>query len=332
MSNINETVKTIVESYEETPIDMIEEFSEVIHSVCVAAMKNADYDINLHSYEDATVDERFAAYMFMAQYACNLGLSELLMSLDPMGYGDTDSDLLVALSSIASSYIEAKKIATGNTECTNTDFIADHTIADLPWRIADNIITYFSFLEGFDAITNEKGTMTPLQSLYYKAWFCNGNIDDSAFSIGNVHENIINPTKFTSDENLNKGVLLTKTLYDKAFLCDPMATLSWINPDNEDDGFHELPSTLMVRLYTIHVQELADSNVDREQIEAYMNGNIDLINSQTLGAISSTTAGVIDNMPDTNKDINEAVVGLYKALMSAYISYIHTERLDMLYN
>lgn len=333
MSNINEIVKTIVESYEETPIDMIEEFSEVIHSVCVAAMKNADYDINLHSYEDATVDERFAAYIFMAQYACNLGLSQVLMNYDPMSYDDIDNkDLLTAMISIASSYIEAKKVMTGDTEVTNTDFIATHTISDLPWRIIDNIITYFSLLEGFDAITNDKGKMTPLQALYYKAWYCYGDIDDSAYSMGNVYDNIIQPTKFESDEDLNKWVLLIKTLYDKAFLCDPIATISWINPDNENDGFHELPCTLLVRLYTIHVQQLIDSNTDRDQIEAYMNGNINLIDSVLLGAISSTTDKAINEMATNDGEYDEAIVELYKALISAYTSYIYNERLDIMYN
>lgn len=333
MNNINETVKAIVESYKETPIEMIEEFPEVVHSVCIAAMKNADYDINLHSYEDSSVDERFAAYIFMAQYAYNLGLGEVLLNLDPMAYADTDDGgLLVAMISIASSYIEAKKIATGDTEVTNTDFIATHTMCDLPWRISDSIITYFSLLEGFDAITNDKGTMTPLQSLYYKAWYCNGQIDDSGFSMANVYENIIEPSKFETDEDLNKGVLLIKTLYDKAFLYDPIGTLSWIRPDDENDGFHELPGTLLVRLYTIHVQQLVDANTDRDQIEAYMNGNIHLIDSVLLGAISSTTDATIDNMVANSEEVNEAVLGLYKALINAYISYINSERLDDMYN
>lgn len=315
---INETIKTLATSFPETPFNEVEEFGEVVHSVCLDAIKNADYTIDMYPYDTASLEDKLAAFIFTLQYACRGGFASLLIDFDPMAFDLDNQDLLLVMMSVVGSFIKAH-----NTENVSMlKFVEDNPIGEIPRRIFDKFLTYFSIANGYDNVPHFTGeNMVPLQIMYYNALTDADNIDDSEFDMQAIYHNILQPENFNTSADMNTALLIIKTLYGRAFLANPTELIAWMIPDEGDTEIHPLPETLVAKIYTIHVGQLAKANLNEDQINAYKAGDIATIDPVLAGALDSSLDDAINETFAKVEDqqVAESLKGVFKAIIDTLI-------------
>ena len=313
---INETIMTILKSMPETPHDEVEEFGEVLHSVCLDIVEHTSVDINLYPIENIDKVKKLALYKYILKYACKLGFNSLLEEFDPLMFTVDNSDLVLCALSIADALIDT-----------------DDIDVEVPPRIMDAFMTYFSLVNGYPEADME--SLTPLQSMYFAAWFGNGEVNDDAFDIGNIYDKILEAPSFETEDELNKALTIIKTLYGRVFLANPMDFVNWTCPDDNETGIHRLPATLLGRVYTIHVNQLIEANTDSSQIEAYQKGDltgIDPILAATLSAsMDETIESTLKNAPEgETRKLAEEIGILYNNVVDALLTGLKEYYLSMI--
>ena len=327
---VNEEVKKIVESIELVPVKEIALCSELVHSVCVDCIKNADYDIDKYDPDEVSGEDKVAVYLFIIQYAFRSGLDYIVGDItDPMMLDIENKDLITAMISIGLSFMKSR-----NIPVSPLTLITEYPLTDakIPKRYLDLIVTYISIVDGFYSIEKYSGdNRLPLQSMYYTAWYNNNDIDDSLYAMRNIYENILQPAKFNTNEELNKDMLILKILYDRAFLANPGKVVAWMLPNGGDTEVHPLPLSLLCRIYIIHVKSLAESSNDINQIEAHMTGDLSGIDSALIDALSASMNTAINDMED-NK-VAKVIRGIHAYLVETLIIglkdyYLNEDRVD----
>lgn len=315
MRKINKSVDTILNSYEKVPPQMVEEFDEIVHSVCCDIRDNSDYDIDLYCFSQASEEDKIAAYLWIICKACDAGFSYIMKQFDPDDFELSAEMLDDALMSIFMSWLKTQD----NNE-KPIELGIDEINQSSNWRVFDLFgshcfITYKTFFS-IDAKEEYKMPLTYITKLVSSIDLKNIEM----FDIISITQNIICPNYMMDDSELNTALIIIKTLYDRLFIMAPNQLVTWM--EEEYVNPYRIYEPLLIPLYITFVNDLEKSftNDTKYMLEAFRDGDIKNIDPTLTGALSVSSDKAIEAYVDDKESVDK-----YRKLRDNLISLIYEE-------